>query len=440
MRGDRVTAGFDEVAGESVNAVKVGFEDGHRSGGARQRWARWHGAVDRRYTVGAEEEVMLLDCSDHSLAAFGDVVLARLSGPLADHTAPETHAAVIELATGIHAGVAGAVAELTELRLQLAVVLSGMGLRAASAGTYPLVSSCEARVSGSERYRMVADSMRALARREPTLALHVHVGVPNPEDAIRLLNGLRDAVPVLLALSANSPFSQGRDAGFASSRTVIFGGFPRTGTARRFAGYGDYVGAVDALIASGALPDPSFLWWDVRLQPALGTVEVRVMDAQSNVADSAALIAVVQALSRLVLEGTSPSRGLGPEALEENRFLAARDGLDARLIDPTGRKLVPVRAMADELLTKCRPHAAALGCSAELEHASRMAVANDADRQRLWLSEGGALRHVVSMLAEQFTAQREQTTNHNHPHRFERSDLCVAGSPTPVPRSFSAGR
>jgi hypothetical protein len=170
------------------------------------RWARWNGVLERRYTLGVEEEVMLLDGSDHLLSQSSEAVLARLSGDLGKHTVPETHAAVIELAT---------------LRAELTRQLRAVGLAAASAGTYPLSCPGQTRVTRGERYRMIADSMRALARREPTLALHVHVGVPDEEDAIRVLNRLRGAVPVLLALSANSPFCQGRDTGFASTRTVI---------------------------------------------------------------------------------------------------------------------------------------------------------------------------------------------------------------------------
>ena len=368
-------------------------------------WARWNVALERRYTVGVEEEVMLLDASDHSLAQSSDMVLAQLSGALGEHVRPETHAAVIELATGIHLDIPGAVAELAALRAQLAGELRAMRLAAASSGTYPRVCSGETRVSGSERYRMVADSMRALARREPTLALHVHVGVPDPEDAVRVLNGLRAAVPVLLALSANSPFSQGRDSGFASSRTVIFQGFPRTGTARRFAGYADYVGAVDLLIASGAQPDPSFLWWDVRLQPVLGTVEVWVMDAQSTLADSAALVALVQSLARVELQGEATDADVGSEALAENRFLAARDGLDAQLIDHVSRRLVPVCELVDELVEKCRPHAAALGCSVELDQIRALAAANGADCQRVRAREGW-LSGLVSTLIEWFATPR----------------------------------
>ena len=245
--------------------------------------------------------------------------------------------------------------------------------------------------------------MRSLANREPTLALHVHVGVPDPDDAVRLLNGLRPAVPVLLALSANSPFSRGRDTGFASARTVIFQAFPRTGTARRFADYADYVRSIEPLIASGGLPDPSFLWWDVRLQPALGTVEIRVMDAQSTLTDTAALIALVQSLARLVLEGEAIGEDVGPEVLAENRFLAARDGLQARLIDPGKGALTPIRALIEELLTRCHPHAAALGCSSELDRVQQLADANGAVRQREWAEEAG-LTKLMSTLTACFPA------------------------------------
>jgi glutamate---cysteine ligase / carboxylate-amine ligase len=372
----------------------------------RPPWARWNGAGDR-YTLGVEEEVMLLDVADHSLAECSDEVLARLTGRLAGHTAPETHAAVLELVSDIHLDVAAAVAELTALRAQLAAELRPMGLDAASAGTYPLSGVGETRISHRPRYREVADTMRALAHREPTLAMHAHVGLPDPEDALRVLNGLRGAVPLLLALSANSPYSQGRDTGFASTRTTIFQAFPRTGTPRRFDSYDDYVGAVDGLVASSAIPDPSFLWWDVRLQPRLGTVEVRVMDAQSAIEDTAALVALVQSLARMILDDDEETgHEAGSEVLAENRFLAARDGLGARLIDPAGRRLVPVRALLEALIERCRPHASALGCLTEFEGIELLTAANGADRQRA-VADLEGLRGLASVLSAQFSEERK---------------------------------
>jgi glutamate---cysteine ligase / carboxylate-amine ligase len=384
----------------SINHARASVPGDGRCARYGPQWARWNGSVGKRYTLGVEEEVLLLDAADRSPAQASESVLAGLSTELSRHTSPETHASVVELKTGIHVDVAGVVDELARLRFKLAEELRAMRFCAAAAGTYPLASRAETRVSGGGRHGVVATSMRALARRDPTLALHVHVGVPDPEDAVRVLNGLRRAVPLLLALSANSPFCQGADSGFASLRTMIFQGFPRTGTPRRFESYADYVSAVDALIGPGALPDPSFLWWDVRLQPVLGTVEVRVMDAQSSIADSAALIALVQGLARLALEGAPTDEAMGAEALAENRYLAARDGLDAWLIDSNQRRLVPVRELLASQLTRCHAHADAVD-SVELDRVRRLVAANGADRQRAWAQADG-LVGLVSKLTERF--------------------------------------
>ena len=431
--------GLEPGAYQRLDADRAGGHAGWRRA-AHPLWARWNDELGQRYTLGVEEELMLLDPRACSLAQSSDEVLARLSDELSARTFPETHAAVIELATGIHPDVDGAVAELASLRNRLANELGTMGLSAAGAGTHPLTVREETEVSGAVRYRALDDSLRVLARREPTMALHVHVGVPAPEDAIRLLNGLRRNIPVLLALSANSPFWRGRESGFASARTVIFQAFPRTGPPRWFADYADYVGAVDALIASGAIPDPSFLWWDVRLQPRLGTVEVRVMDAQSRVRDVAPLVALIQSLARLELEGQPSSAVPSPEVLAENRFLAARDGMDARLIDTEARCLIPVREMLDSLLADCRGSSVKLGCAGALDRVRCLAATNGAERQRALAARSGSLDHLVVSLAGQFLAPRLRTATearnvHTSDNPTERSGTCVAGSHIPVRRS-----
>ena len=365
-------------------------------------WARWNGERERRYTLGVEEELMLLERGSNTLAQSSDRVLERLSDELSRSASPETHAGVIELRTAVHTRVGGAVAELSALRHRLAQEVGAMGLSVAAAGAYPLTLLEETAVSGAPRYRLLGDSLRSLARRAPTMALHVHVGVPDAEDAIRLLNGLRRSVPILIALSANSPFWQGRDGGFDSMRTVIFQAFPRTGLPRFFSGYADYVNALDAMIGAGAVPDPSFFWWDVRPQPKLGTVEVRAMDAQSTLAEVTPLVALIQSLSRLELEGDWPQPAPSAETLAENRFLAARDGMDARLVEPTTGQLIPVRAMLDTMLDRCRPHALALGCASELEEVRLLAATNGARRQRTRTAGDGGLDHAVRDLADLF--------------------------------------
>jgi carboxylate-amine ligase len=371
------------------------------------RWARWKGGAGGRYTVGVEEEVMLLEPADWSLAQRSDEVLARLSPELIAHASPETHAGVLELTTGVHQNAHAAVGELAALRRRFRRELRPMSLAPAVAGTHPLTVWEETEISGAHRYRQLNGALRVLARREPTMALHVHVGVPAPEDAVNLLNRFRHHAPILLALAANSPFWQGRDGGLASARTMIFQAFPRTGLPRAFVNYADYVAAVDELISPGAIPDPSYLWWDVRLQPALGTIELRVMDAQSTIEDVAALVALIQSLARLELEQSPPPPLLGAEALAENRFLAARDGMAARLIDPTAQRLVPVRDLLDPLLERCRPHAIDLGCAVALDQVQELMRSNGADRQRALAVGHGDLKPVARDLAGLFVTPHQ---------------------------------
>jgi len=380
-------------------------------------WAEWNpAAAGTPWTVGIEEEVMLLDPRDWSLASRIEDVLPALSRAVADHAAAEMHGSALELFTRPHASAAGAAAELAELRAGLAADLAPLELRAAVAGTHPFAQWSEVEVSSGARYQSIYDSMRELARREPTFALHVHVAVPDAEAAVCALRGLRVHVPLLLALAANSPFWQGRDTGLASARVPVFGTFPRVGIPRPFATYADYVEAIDVLLRCEAFPEPTFLWWDVRLQPKLGTIEVRIMDAQTRSADNGALAALVQCAVRLdATEGwvdeTIASR---PEVLDENRFLATRDGMRAKFLDPRHETRRPVRDLLDELLAACASHAAALGCEAELAGVRALASEPGDHRQRILAgvhqgdAVGPGLAMLVCALAAEFTAGRPE--------------------------------
>jgi carboxylate-amine ligase len=361
-----------------------------------------------------EEEVMLLDPCGWSLASRVDEVLPALSGPVAERASAETHGSALELASRPHATSAAAAAELAGLRAGLAADLAPLGLRAAVAGTHPFAQWRDVEVSHGARYQSIYDSMRELARREPTFALHVHVAVPDGEAAVRALRGLRVHVPLLLALAANSPFWQGRDTGLAAARVPVFGTFPRVGIPRAFASYADYVEAVDVLLRCDAFPDPTFLWWDVRLQPKLGTIEVRIMDAQTRAADNAALAALVQCLVRLeATEGYADERVSAlPELLDENRFLASRDGMRAAFLDPAGERRRPARDLLAELLAACAPHADELGCATGLAAVARLAAEPGDTRQRLLAGVrqgdpvGPALGMLVRALAAEFSAAR----------------------------------
>jgi carboxylate-amine ligase len=341
-----------------------------------------------------------------ALAQRIEDVLQALPDDLAGYVSAETHQAAIELMTDPHESVGAVVAQLRRLRDALGDGLDELGLAAAVAGTHPLAVWSETEVTSASRYRLVHQTMRDLAAREPTFALHVHVGVPDPDRAIELYNRLRVHLPLLLALSGNSPFWRGRDSGFASTRTIVFQAFPRTGMPRRYESYGEWVEAVDLQIRAGALPEPTFLWWDVRPQPRFGTVEVRVMDAQSNVADTAALVALVQSIARLELEEGYVAGHIvkAEEVLAENRFIAARDGVGARLIDTTEESLRPVTELLAELLEAVRPHAQALGCATELAGVPALAAAPGAARQRAYPADAAGLVQLIAALAVMFKA------------------------------------
>jgi carboxylate-amine ligase len=373
----------------------------------RPQWAEW--APTNPYSLGAEEEVMLLNPRDWSLAQQSDRVFEAVTPDLEGHLSGETQGSVVELRSSVHGDAASLSDEVEALRFALELELSSLGLRAASAGTHPFTVWQETVVSSKPRYQRVYGSMRELARREPTFALHVQVGVPDPEDAIRLLNRMRAHLPLLLALSVNSPFWQGRDTGLASARTPLFQAFPRVGIPREFRDYEDWLDTVSLLVRCEAFPEPTFLWWDVRPQPPLGTVEVRILDTQTAGAETAALAALVQCLARLEIEDeyADPALISSPEVLDENRFLAARDGMAAELIDPGAERRIPARQLAAELLDACAEHAADLGCATELERVRELGECTGAERQ-LDLARGPErLPGLVAALAEDFSSLTE---------------------------------
>jgi carboxylate-amine ligase len=373
-------------------------------------WSTWNPAgAEAPWTVGIEEEVMLLDPSTWMPASRSEEVLEALHPDVAEHTAAETHGSVLELATSPHATVEEAIAQLAELRSGLAGQLGEMGMAAAVAGTHPMASWEDTEVSPGARYQFLYASMRELARREPTFALHVHVAVPGERAAVRALNGLREELPLLLALSANSPFWQGRDSGLASARIPLFQAFPRTGTPRSFGSYEEYVEAVDVLIRCDAIPEPTFLWWDVRLQPRLGTIEVRIMDAQTRVRDTAALVALVQCMVRReALERDDDREPIAPEVLEENRFLASRDGMDAKFVDPAAGRCLPVVDKLAEALHTCAPHAEWLHCRRELASVRALAARPGVQRQRAVASRAEGLHGVLRAMHGDFVSTRAE--------------------------------
>jgi carboxylate-amine ligase len=369
-------------------------------------WSEWRPHPSAEYTLGVEEEVMLVHPEGWALAHQIDRVITSLPDDFRRQVTAETHMSTLELATGVHAKVTSAAAELRAMRVALDQALGSLGLMAAGAGTHPFAVWHDTVVSTGSRQQIVYGSMRELARREPTFALHVHVGIADCERAIVVANRMRAHLPLLLAVSANSPFWQGRDTGLASARTPLFQAFPRVGIPRAFASYEEYVETVDLLIRCDAFPEPTFLWWDVRPQPRLGTVEVRIMDTQTTVAATSALVALVQSIARLEAEEGYASDELlsSPEVLSENRFLAARDGVSAELVDPRAERRVPVRELLTDLLEAASPHAEDLGCADDLAGVQDLVDRPAAARQLRVAREPKRLPGLVQEMARAFTS------------------------------------
>lgn len=366
-------------------------------------WAEWRQDQNDPYSIGVEEELMLLDAEDHSLVNRIEAVLPRLPEAVAAQTSQEVHSSVVEICTQVEARVPGAIRGLRHLRSEIADTLATLGLRGAGAGTHPFAIWQEIVISSGDRYEFVHGSVRELARREPTFALHVHVGLPDPETAIQAYNRMRVHLPLLLALSANSPFWQGRDTGLASARTPLFQAFPRVGIPRPFRDYAHYAEEVDLLVKTDAVPDRSFLWWDIRPQPAIGTIEIRSMDCQTRADDAAGLVALTQCLVKLEAEEhLATERAIDAhEAITENRFIAARDGVEGSLIDADREVRRPVREILGQMVDLCRGHAQDLGCENELEHCVTLLDDPPAERQRALAEESSSLAAVVRHLADE---------------------------------------
>jgi carboxylate-amine ligase len=272
----------------------------------------------------------------------------------------ELHACQLELITGICTTAAEAIETLHGLRR--AVVGAGAGLL--GSGTHPAAAEGDADITDKERYERIRDLLGD-AVATPVGGLHVHVGMPDPETAIRAFNGLRRHLPLLQALAANSPFRHGRDTGLASAREVTIRGWPRSGVPRAMRDFEDFCATAALLARAADVPDYTWFWWKLRPHPRLGTVEIRALDAQASLDDLAGLVALTHCLAYDAAHA-DPEPDPPAEVLEEGAFRAARFGVGAELPDPDGR-LRPVSEVLSEALTVARRHAEELGCADALD-------------------------------------------------------------------------
>jgi carboxylate-amine ligase len=340
------------------------------------------------FTIGLEEELLLVDRDTHQLAHVADEVLPGVQLP-PERAGHEAFLAEIEVRSEPRRTAEEAVRDLAEGR---AAVRDAGGVPMA-VGLHPDASMGDVRLVDSDRYLRVEQEMRGLIRRTPECALHVHVAMPSPEAAVSALMGLREALPLIGALGAGSPFWFGADSGLASARSAIIRAYPGRGVPPPLRDWEEYLETLDGIALGGGPADHTMVWWDARLQPRLGTVELRELDVQTGLDEAAGMAALVHTLARRAAE--QPPRRLAPaQALHWSSFRAVRDGLDAELL--FGGRLRPARDAARELLDELR------GEDGALEGVERILRESAPERQRRIHAEGGMpalLAHLASQTA-----------------------------------------
>ncbi len=348
------------------------------------------------YTIGIEEELMIVDAQSLELV---NAIESLLEPAPAGEIKPELMESVLEVSTDPCANTAEAGQQLRALRRQVQETAASKDLAIGSAGTHPFAMWEDQRIVARSRYRDLISALRFVARQELIFGVHVHVGIDDPDKAIHVANGMRVHVPVLLGLSANSPFWRADATGLASSRTPIFRAFPRVGIPPTYKNWEDYERRIDFMINARVIEDYTYLWHDVRPHPDFGTVEVRVMDSQTRVEHTLGLAALVQGLARELAEHFEAGMRLSKypfEMLDENKWLAARNGLEGELVDLPSYERVSTRALARRLIDRIRDHCRELGSVAELEAVEDLLEGgNGAARQVVVYEANHDLREVM---------------------------------------------
>lgn len=357
------------------------------------------------YSIGVEEEFQLVHRESFDLVSRVDVILDLANERDRERIKPELMQSVVESATKVCRNAAEAEEDLVSLRRRLVELADQSDCCIASSGTHPFSRYEFQKVTERERYNDIMSRLKWVAQRELIFGLHVHVGMDSPEKAIAVFNHVRSYIPQMLALSTNSPFWQGRATGLHSSRIKVFDSFPRSGLPQEFVDWQHWLELMQRAMKVGALADYTYVWWDVRPHPRFGTVEVRVMDAQTRVQNSAALAALVQAtcawLGEQFDKGTLPATD--PQMLiNENKWSATRYGLDGALIDFTNDTTLPTRDAVQALIERVEPYARRLGSQ---EQFSRLDGIVDhgtgAERQLAWYGSSESLMSVAEMLVRE---------------------------------------
>jgi carboxylate-amine ligase len=348
------------------------------------------------FTVGIEEEFAILEPETRSLTQRFDELreAGAADDVLADSIAGELISSEIEIRSGKGAGLAEAIASQREARVRLFRLAADHDVLLAATGTHPWSPWQEQWIIDTEHYRRVEEGLKYVAWRNNTFSLHVHVGIRGPDRVIAVCDRLRPILPELLALSANSPFLDGRDSGLHSVRSQIFTkSFPRCGIPEPFGGFDSYADYVEFLVRTRSIEEHTQLWWSVRPHHSFGTVEVRICDAQTSADDSTALAGMIVACAAQAAfdhdDGVRVDHHPG-RLVEENFWRAIRYGLDGRLIDLERTAEFPAAAVADRLLAWTAPARAALGIDPAI------APANGAQRQRGAIASGATIEEAFA--------------------------------------------
>jgi carboxylate-amine ligase len=344
---------------------------------------------DHTFTLGIEEEFAIVDPKTRELRSHIQEILEGGKVMLKEQIKPEMHQSVVELGTQICQSIVEARAHVIDLRSKLAGLADRSGLKIASVGTHPFSHWRDQLITQGERYQEIVKDMQQLARANLIFGLHVHVGIPDRETAIHVMNQARYFLPHIYALSVNSPFWVGQNTGLKGYRLKVFERFPRTGIPDAFESLSEYEDYCKLLVKTGCVDNAKKIWWDIRLHPFFDTLEVRVCDAQSRVDDTLAIAALIQAiiakLHKLQWQNMS-FRIYRRRLIDENRWRASRYGIDGKLIDFGKETEVETRGLLNELLEFISTEVNELGSKNEMAHVERiMREGTGADRQlRAW--------------------------------------------------------
>jgi carboxylate-amine ligase len=360
---------------------------------------------DHIFTLGIEEEFQIIDPETRELRSHIQQILADGKMMLKEQLKPELHQSTVELGTEVCNDVRAARQQVVNLRSELAKLAARGGLQIASAGTHPFSHWMDQLITVHERYETIVNDMQQVARVCLTFGLHVHVGIPDREEAIDIMNQARYFLPHLYALSVNSPFWLGQNTGLKAYRQMIFERFPRTGIPDAFESLSEYEDYLELLVTTGCIDNAKKIWWDIRLHPFFDTIEFRICDAQSRVDDTIALAALMQAivskLQKLRRQNVT-FRSYPRRLIDENRWRASRYGLDGKLID-FGRKCeMDERDLLHEMLEFIATEVDELGSHAELAHIEKiMREGTGADRQLGVWERTHDMKAVVDHIVEE---------------------------------------